>query len=126
MSSIRILYQDDLDLYLNEFINIPKPKIYIEQVSDGIRVSAVIINNGDANATNVTWNINLDGLVFFGSKANDIISNLEIGESVIINSKIPFGFGEIDITIQAESDEGAFARETVSGKLFLFFITGIE
>jgi len=116
---------DDLDLYLNEFIKIPKPKINIEQISNGIRVSAVITNNGDANATNVNWNINLDGAVLIGSKTHDIISNLAIGESVKIFSKIPFGFGSIDITIQAVSDEGAFVRETAIGKLFLLFIIGI-
>ena len=103
-----------------------KPKINIEQISDGVGISAVITNTGDVNATNVVWNINLDGFVLFRRRTSDIIPNLAVGESVEIYSGIPFGIGAIDITINAACAEGPYDIETASGRLFLFFINVIE
>jgi hypothetical protein len=116
----------DLDLYLDEFINIPKPKINIEQISEGIGISAYITNNGDINASNVNWNINLDGFVLLGRKTSYIIPNLAIGESVEIKSGIPFGFGSIKISIYAESAEGPSDSVISSGKLYLFYIAVLD
>jgi len=117
---------DDLDIYLDEFIKIPKPKINIEKITDGVGISAVITNNGDVNATNIVWNINLDGFILYGRKTSDIIQNLAVGESVEIHSRIPFGIGTTYITINADCAEGISDKETAIGRLFLFFITGVE
>jgi hypothetical protein len=116
---------EDWDIYYDELVSIPQPKIEIDQIAGGIGVSAVVTNNGDAAATNVDWSITLDGTVFLGAEKTGTISNLGIGDSEPIKSGFPLGFGPIDITITAKSAEGPSATETASGTLLLFFITGL-
>lgn len=101
------------------------PILEITEISGGLGVSALITNSGTADATNVDWSITLDGTVFLGAETTDTISSIAVGESVPIKSGFPLGFGPIDITITAQSAEGPSDTETASGKLLLFFITGL-
>ena len=116
---------DSTGVYFDDASVIPKPILSIEDVSGGIGVSAVITNNGDAPATDVDWSITLDGTVFLGAETTDTISSIAVGESVSIKSGFPLGFGSINIAITAQSAEGPSDTETASGKLLLFFITGL-
>ena len=129
IDSVGIVWTDsrneNYDVYYDVTSYIPEPKIDIEQISGGLGVSAVITNNGDAPATNVEWSITLDGTVFLGAETTKTISSIAVGDSVPIKSGFPLGFGPIDITITAQSAEGPSDTETASGKLLLFFITGL-
>lgn len=101
------------------------PILEIESISGGIGVSANVKNIGNADATNVQWSINLDGLVLLGKESSGSFATIAPGESKQIKSKFPLGFGDMDITITANSNEGASAEKTASGKLLLFLITGL-
>jgi len=101
------------------------PILGITEISGGLGVSALITNSGTADATNVDWTITLDGTVFLGAETTDTIPSIAVGESVPIKSGFPLGFGPIDITITAKSAEGPSDTETASGKLLLFFVTGL-
>jgi len=116
---------EDWDVYYDGLIDIPLPKLEIEQIAGGIGVSAVITNSGEADATDVEWSITLDGTVFLGSETTNTIPSIAVGDSVAIKSGFPLGFGAIDITITAQCAEESSDTETASGKLLLFFITGL-
>lgn len=107
------------DIYYDVTEYVPEPRIVIESISGGIGVSAVIKNDGDATATDFAWSIDIDGTVFFGGSASGE-ATLAPGESITVKSGFVLGFGAIDITVKAYT-----ATKTASGKLFLFFITGL-
>ena len=113
------------DVYYAPTEAIPLPILEITGISGGIGVSAVIENVGDAAATNLNWEITLDGTVFLGGSTTGTEASLGVGESVAIKSGFPLGFGPIDISISASCDEGASASESAAGTLLLFFITGL-
>ena len=101
------------------------PLLEITEISGGLGVSALITNSGTADATNVDWSITLDGTVFLGKEKTGTIPSIAVGDSVQIKSGFPLGFGSINIAINAQSAEGASVTETASGKLILFFVTGL-
>ena len=102
--------------------DIPVPVLTINNIAGGIGVSAEIENVGDAEATNVEWEITLDGTVFLGGSKSGTISSIPVGESATISSGFPLGFGDIDIQISANCAEGASASSSASAKLLLFFV----
>ena len=101
------------------------PVLEIKDISGGIGVSATIENTGTAEATDVEWTITLDGTVFIGGEKTGTITTIAPEDSAAIKSGFPLGFGDINIAIKAESAEGATATATATGKLLLFFVTGL-
>ena len=106
-------------IYMDDATTIAQPNVVIESVSGGIGVTATIKNIGTADAVDFPWSITLDGTVFLGSEASGT-ATLAVGDSMDISSGFPLGFGNIDITVTADN-----AVETATGKLLLFFITGL-
>lgn len=116
---------EDWDVYYRGLESGPAPFLTIEGIAGGIGVSANIKNLGDAEATNVKWTISLGGTVFLGGETTDTINSIGTGKSASIKSGFPLGFGDIDISITATCDEGVEASASASGKLLLFFVTGL-
>lgn len=66
-----------------------------------------IKNVGDANATNVSVNRNLDGgLIFLGKDKTVILPSLAIGESKVAHLGMIFGFGWTILSISVSCDQG--------------------
>jgi len=116
---------EDWDVYYRGLESGPSPFLTIEGIAGGIGVSANIKNLGDAEATNVKWTISLGGTVFLGGVTTDTINSIGTGKSASIKSGFPLGFGDIAISITATCDEGVEASASASGKLLLFFVTGL-
>ncbi|MDG6218527.1 MAG: PQQ-dependent sugar dehydrogenase, partial [Candidatus Thermoplasmatota archaeon] len=79
-----------------------------------------ITNIGDERATDIPWNIAIEGGTFglVDTVETGIIDSIEPGETTIVESGFLFGFGNISIDIIVDS-----IGKTVGGSLFLFFVT---
>jgi hypothetical protein len=114
---------EDWDIYIDELLPpVPAPKLVLGEISGGIGASVTITNEGDAPATDVQWEIILDGTVFIGGEASGTIANLGVGASETVKSGFPLGFGAIDIDASVTCAEGSSDDASASGKLLLFFI----
>ncbi|VVB60030.1 Uncharacterised protein [uncultured archaeon] len=107
------------DIYFQEAKGAAAPELVIELISGGVGVSAVIKNTGDAAASNFAWSIKSDGTVFVGGEKTGT-ATLTPDASTTIKSGLMLGFGAIAITVTADT-----ATRTASGKLLLFFVTGL-
>ncbi len=109
------------DIYFNPLAGgvEPQPEIVIESISGGIGVSATIKNIGDATAENFEWSIVSEGTVFLGGEKSGT-ETLDPGDSITVKTGLMLGFGNIDITVTADT-----AVEQASAKLLLFFVTGL-
>ncbi len=101
------------DIYFTSIM----PKINIKDVSGGLGVSAEIKNNGILPAENITWSINLTGVLLIGKHTKGKIERIAPGESVTISSDFIFGLGKTMITIVADG-----AVKTRKGFIFGPFV----
>jgi len=97
------------------------PVLEIGEITGGLKINAVIKNNG-ADAIGVDTTITVDGgLVLFGKEKIGKIPFIETDSEITISSDLLFGFGNVQITIDATIDEVS-ASKTVDGFVFLFFV----
>ncbi|MCK4333060.1 MAG: PKD domain-containing protein, partial [Thermoplasmatales archaeon] len=99
------------------------PIVDIGVISGGLlKISTLIKNKGEVESTGVQWSITLDGgMILLGKESNGEIPSIPAGENVTITSDIILGFGETEVTVTAEIQEGTDTRSQ-GGKVFLFFI----
>jgi hypothetical protein len=103
------------------------PKLIIDSITGGFGISAVIKNNGSVDATNISWSIALDGgFILRGGNTTGVIDKIPEGGEAVISSGLIIGLGRIPIIVSATCDEGASAKRTASGFVFLIFVIGIQ
>lgn len=99
----------------------PASDIIIGKISGGKGISAVIWNNGTANASMVPWTITLTGgLILKGKSTTGTITQLGIGQSHMISASV-FGFGRPTITVSTGGKE-----KTAKGFVLLIFVLGLK
>jgi hypothetical protein len=99
------------------------PVLTITTIKGPIGVKATIKNTGDANATNVNWNIAFTGgTILFGGAKNGTIASINAGDVGV--AKIPFvlGFGKSVISVSVSCDEGATASKDQNATVLLFLV----
>jgi PKD repeat protein len=96
-----------------------EPIIIVSSISGGFGVKAVIKNIGTGDATGVAWEIALDGNMVFVGKSKTGTVDIPAGGSVTVKSFV-IGFGATNINVTA-----ADAAKTATGKVLLFFVTGV-
>ncbi len=74
--------------------------LQIEAINGGIGVTAFIRNNGNENATNVNWDITIEGgIVLIGRNKQGTNSIIYPNNSIAVKNQIVFGFGKIKIKL---------------------------
>ena len=109
----------DVDIWLTPLASEPLvPIIKVMSIAGGLGVSAVIKNEGTADATNVNWTIHVTGgiLKLINKTKSGTIASLAIGAETTVKSGILFGFGTIAITVTADTD-----TMTASGKQLIIY-----
>jgi len=105
-------------------MKIIEPEIKIDEITGGMfRVNAIIKNIGDGDATDIDWNIILDGgAIFAGKTSEGSIENIPPGNHVEINSDLIIGFGKTVVTVNVSMYEGNSDSKIVDATMLLFFI----
>ncbi len=103
-------------------IQIVKPILNIEKINDGIlRIKSIIQNNGDGDARDVYWSIDITGVIIPSNPHwEGIIENIPPGGSEKIRSGPIIGLGEIGITISAEIEN--MTSDTLQKNAWIFII----
>ncbi len=95
--------------------------IFEIEIVGGIGVNVFINNVGEANATNVSWSISIDGkLIILGGETNGTI-DIPAGEEVTISSGLVLGFGKAEITVIVDEE-----KATADAFVLLFFVIIIK
>jgi hypothetical protein len=96
----------------------PAPVIEIGDITGGLlKVTAVIKNTGDADATDVDWSINLNGgLILLGKETTGTAATIPAGGQVEVTSSLILGFGKTTITVFA----GGASKDQAATVLLIF------
>lgn len=107
---------------LTVFISIV-PALEIRNISGSLfKVSAVIRNNGSADATSVNWNITLDGgFILLGKKTTGRLITIPVGKEVTVSSNLILGIGATMVTVTAKVPKSSDIKEQ-KAFILLFFI----
>jgi hypothetical protein len=105
-------------------MTITAPKLDIE-IKGGFGVTVTIVNDGDAPATNVSWNITFDSGFVFPALKNGMIPTISAGGRAPIQVLV-FGFGKTTFTVSVMCDEGISVKKIAHASLLLIFVIGVK
>jgi hypothetical protein len=98
------------------------PYLKVEQIYGGFfKVSAVIRNLGEIEATNIQWSITFDGGAIIGRETTGTIPKIPSGENITVNSNLVLGFGELTVTTKAKIPENEHEK-TNNGFAYFIYI----
>jgi len=99
------------------------PFMKVQKIFGGLfKVTAVIENLGELEATNVEWNMDINGgTILVGRESSGVITSIPPYSEVTIESKPIIGFGEVTVTAKAKITENTGVR-TLKGFVYLFYI----
>ena len=100
-----------------------EPSFNIMSIHGGIGVNVKFQNNGEAPASNVSWNIKATGgiLGLINVNKNDLITSMDPNDKETVKTGIFLGLGPIDIQFSIECDEGVSKQSNVKGKQIFIF-----
>ena len=101
-----------------------KPYLTIEPITGGLfAVTTEIQNSGEIAATNLNWEMTVDGnFILSGASASGTIETINVGSTATIKVSPVFGFGKIKITATVNADGLEPMTETANGFLFFVYI----
>jgi len=119
------VYYDDVSLWAPDAPS--NPELKIGPVTGGFGLKASVNNTGDGDATNVIWNITLDGkLVFLGKASTGTFTTLAAGAEEPIKASFILGFGKTNIVITAICDEGKTATASKTAFILGPFVLAVK
>ena len=117
-------FESDWSSRLLVTITEPKPNITIGTITGGLLGISTEINNiGDASASNVIWEITVDGdFILSGQTMSGTITSLGVSNTASIEDAPVLGFGNVIITVKVSADGVPEVIKTVNGFVFFIFI----
>jgi hypothetical protein len=105
-------------------ISVLAPNIDIGVITGGfLRVSLAIKNKGGAEATDVSWNLTVEGnSIILGKETSGVIPSIPAGGEVKVQSKLIMGFGKAQFKVNSNEPYGSWDIRQQGGKLFLFYV----
>ena len=102
-----------------------RPNIAIGTITGGLfGISTEITNIGEASASNVIWEISVDGdFIVTGQTISGTLPTLSINGTARIEDRPVLGFGQIAITIKVKADGIPEMTKTANGFIFFIFVT---
>ncbi len=101
------------------------PLIEIGNITGSKGIAAVIQNNGNTDAHDVTWEIYITGGIFklIYKSYGGLVPTIAAGSAETVTSKLFIGLGKIQITVSASCNEVPIPIEKkVSGSIFLIWV----
>ena len=124
---LAVLQQSSPDKISFYEVHADNPELEIGEITGGIGVKSSIKNTGTGDATDVDWNITLDGgIIILGKETTGTEATIAAGDEAAIKSGLILGFGSTTITVYAECAEGKNADRNASGFVFLIFVLGVS
>lgn len=106
------------------------PKLTIDSIRGRLnKISVMIKNVGDADATSVNWSVAVTGgfLKRIDSLSTGTINTLtEESTAMVITDRIPIGIGRLQITVTVEYPGGEPVTQTARGFKLFFFVVGVR
>ena len=115
--------------YTYEWTEIPEePELEIGEITGGFgKISSVVKNIGNGEATDVNWSITLEGgFIILGKNTTGSQASIPAEDETAIESSFIFGIGKPTITVYAECAEGKSAQKTATAFVLLFFILNVQ
>ena len=102
-----------------------RPNIAIGTITGGLLgISTEITNTGDASASNVIWEISVDGdFIVTGQTISGTLPTLSVNGTARIEDRPVLGFGQVTITIKVKADGVPEVTKTTNGFIFFIFVT---
>ena len=98
-----------------------EPDLHIDITTSGIGADTIITNSGTADATDVIWQIHVEGgLLGLINTTVDGTIDTPMGESRTASSDLFLGLGPFTVTAKADDTE-----ETASGIILLFYVLSL-
>ena len=101
-----------------------RPNLTLGPVVGGLLgVSSEVFSIGDTPATNITWNVSVQGgFVLTKRTASGTIGSLDVGVSQPIKNMPLIGLGKVTITITAKADGVSEISKNAAGVILLFWV----
>jgi len=117
-------YESDWSTPLLVTITDLKPLLLIGTINGGLlAVSSDITNIGEISATNIIWEIKIDGnFLLSGQTMSGTISSLDVSNTASIENAPVLGFGNVIITVSIKADGFPEEIKTINGFVFFVFI----
>ena len=105
-------------------ITVFAPELEIDLITGGfLRASVVIKNIGKFEATDVSWNLSLEGgLILWGRETTGNITSIPVGGQEKVESDIIIGFGKAKFIVNAEESYGSSDFRRQNGRVFGIYI----
>lgn len=95
--------------------------VRIAAVSGGFGITVTIANQGDGDARNINWRINVQGglMGHINTSSGDTLDSLPGGSEIMVSSGLIFGLGPATVTIILDTIERSFRSFIFFGVVFL-------
>jgi SagB-type dehydrogenase family enzyme len=95
------------------------------EIKGGLGITVIINNTGTADATNITWEIALEGGFVIPAQLTGTQPEILVNKQYTIHPWV-LGLGKKTITVSLTADDGVTAEKTATGFFLMFIVFGVK